>query len=137
MTRTREKEIEKLFRNYAVNKRLLNDRYSMPQAQAVQYDKIVIQTDKSTNPVEMSVINYIARREELLKKVSIVDEVLNWFRLEGHGRERFITLFLIEGNSWIKTERSCAVSRDTLARWRREAFEKTETVCKLRGYFQG
>lgn len=131
MTRTREKEIEKLFRNYAANKRLLNDRYSMPQAQAVQYDKIVIQTDKSTNPVEMSVINYIARREELFKKVFIVEEVIQYFWLEDYGRDRFIKVLLLQNSTWTKTEQACNISRETLSRWRRDVFEKAERVAEL------
>ena len=131
MTRTRETEIAKLFRNYASNKRLLNDRYSMPQAQALQYDKIVIQTDKSTNPVEMSVINYIARREELFKKVFIVEEVIQYFWLEDYGRDRFIHVLLLQNSTWTKTEQVCNISRDTLNRWRRDVFEKAERVAEL------
>ena len=134
MTKTREKEIESLFRNYAANKRLLNDRYSMPQSQAVQYDKICIQTDKSSNPVEISVINYIARREELFKKVFIVEEVIQYFWLEDFGRDRFITVLLLQNSTWTKTEQVCNISRDTLNRWRRDVFEKAERVAELIHY---
>ena len=137
MTKQRERDIVNLFRGYKANKKELASNYNIPVPSGVRYDKITVKTDNSVNGVEKMTVEYISRREELFKKVFIVDEVLNWFRLEGHGRERFITLFLIDGNSWVKTERSCAVSRDTLARWRREVFEKTETVCKWIGYFQG
>ena len=134
MTKTREKEIESLFRNYAANKRLLNDRYSMPQSQAVQYDKICIQTDKSSNPVEMSVINYIARREELFKKVFIVEEVIQYCWLEDFGRDRFIKVLLLENSTWTRTEQACNIRRDTLNRWRRDVFEKAERVAELIHY---
>jgi hypothetical protein len=134
MTKTREREIEGLFRSYAANKRLLNERYSIPQAQAVQYDKICIQTDKSSNPVEMSVINYIARREELFKKVFIVEEVIQYFWLEDYGRDRFIKVLLLENSTWTKTEQACNISRETMSRWRRDVFEKVERVAELIHY---
>lgn len=134
MTKTREREIEGLFRSYAANKRLLNERYSIPQAQAVQYDKICIQTDKSSNPVEMSVINYIARREELFKKVFIVEEVIQYFWLEDYGRDRFIKVLLLENSTWTKTEQTCNISRETMSRWRRDVFEKVERVAELIHY---
>ena len=135
MTKEREKAIEQLFRRYKANKRELAQDYNIPVPSAVAYDKVKVQGDNSRNVQLEQTVEYISKRDELFKKVFIVEEVINWFRLEGHGRETFIKSFLIDGNSWIKTEIGCALSRDTIARWRREVFEKSEMVAKWVNYF--
>ena len=130
MTKQVERELVNIFRAYKDNKKELANDYSIPVPSGVRYDKIVIKTDNSVNGVEKMTVDYIARREELFKKVYIVDEVLRWFQLEGHGRERFIKLFMIDRCSWTKAEMDCCVSRGTLSYWRREVLEKAEMVAK-------
>lgn len=135
MTKKREKEIERLFKQYKANKRLYNDRYAfMPDANAVAYDKISVVSDKSKNPVELSVIEYISRREELYKKIFIVEHTLWWFKMECFGRDNFINTLFFEQNTWTYTENECRISRDTLARWRRDVLEVAERVGKDIGY---
>ena len=135
MNKEREKAIEQLFRRYKTNKRELAQDYNIPTPSGIAYDKIKVQADNSRNAQYEQTVEYISKREELFKRVFIVEEVLNWFRLEGHGRERFIKTLLIDGRSWIKTEMDCGLSRDTIARWRREVFEKAEIVGKWVNYF--
>ena len=135
MTKQVERELVNIFRSYKENKKELTNDSSIPVPSGVRYDKIAVQTDKSVNGVEKMTVDYIARREDLLKKVYIVDEVLRWFQLEGHGRERFIKSFLIDGNSWTKSEVECCVSRGALSYWRREVLEKAETVAMWVNYF--
>lgn len=135
MTKKREKEIERLFKQYKSNKRLYNDRYAfMPDAKAVAYDKISIVSDKSINAVEMSIVEYASRREELYKKIYIVEHALWYFRMEDFGREKFIKTLWFEQNTWNFTEMECRISRDTLARWRRDVLEMAERVGKDIGY---
>lgn len=135
MTKQVERELVEIFRSYKDNKKELTNEYSIPVPSGVRYDKIAVKTDKSVNGVEKMTVDYIARREDLFKKVYIVDEVLRWFQLEGHGRERFIKSFLIDGNSWTKSEVECCVSRGALSYWRREVLEKAETVAMWVNYF--
>ena len=94
-----------------------------------------MQGDNSRNLPYEQTVEYISKREELFKKVFIVEEVLRWFDLEGHGRERFIRILLINSNSWVKTEMDCHISHGTLVMWRREVLEKAETVAKWVNFF--
>ena len=82
MTKQVERELVEIFRTYKDNKKELATDYNIPVPSGVRYDKIVIKTDNSVNGVEKITVDYIARREELFKKVYIVDEVLRWFQLE-------------------------------------------------------
>lgn len=131
-----EKVIDRIFRSYKSNVRTLKEDYSFPTISGVDFSRISVMTDKSKNIQEEKIINYADRKTKLFGEVYIVEEVLQWFTLEGHGRERFIKHFLIDNNSWVSTELHCGISRDTLARWRKEVFEKAETVGKWIGYFQ-
>ena len=135
MKREREKAIESLFRQYKANKKELQEDYNIPVPSGIDYSKIKVQQDLSRNGVYERTVEYISKREEIFKKVFIVEEVLNWFRLEGHGRERFIKVFFIDGCSWVKTEMECLVVRDTLARWRRDVLDKAEMVGKWINFF--
>jgi hypothetical protein len=124
-----------MFRAYRSNIRALKDDYNFPSVSAVDFSRIAIQTDKSRNVQEDKVINYADRKTKIFGEVFIVEETLQWFRLEGHGRERFIQHFLIENNGWVSTELHCCIARSTLAVWRKDVFEKAETVGKWIGYF--
>ena len=135
MTKQVERELVEIFRSYKDNKKELTNEYSIPVPSGVRYDKIAVKTDKSVNGVEKMTVDYIARREDLFKKVYIVDEVLRWFQLEGHGRERFIQIYCINGSGWVKTCSECCVSEGTLSHWRREMLEKAEMVAKWINYF--
>ena len=130
-----EKELIKVFRTYKQNKKELETDYNIPVPSGVAYDCISVKPDKSKNPVEKMTLEYISKREELFKKVFIVDEVLKWFQLEGHGRERFIKAFMIDGESWVKMETCFRMSHDTIGRWRRDVLEKAEAVAKWVNYF--
>ena len=100
MNKEREKLLSIVFHQYKLNKKELSQDYNIPTPSGIAYDKIRVKGDLSKNvPLEMTV-EYISKREELFKKVFIVEEVLNWFKLEGNGRERFIQLFFINGASW-------------------------------------
>lgn len=135
MARQREKVIASLFRQYKQNKKELAQDYNIPAPSGISYDKIKVTTDNSKNVIYETTVKYISERESLFKKVFIVEETLNWFKLEGHGRERFIKLLLIDGCSWVKTEMLCHISRTTLARWREEVLQKAETVAKWVNFF--
>ena len=130
MNREREKIISNMFRQYKANKKELVQDYNIPAPSGISYDKIKVKGDTSRNVPYEQTIDYISKREELFKKVFIVEEVLNWFKLEGHGRERVVRMFLIDGCSWVKTEMECHIGHDTLARWRREVLDKADTIAK-------
>ena len=106
----------------------MRDRYAIPVPSGIDYAKIVVKSDTTKNTQEDISVAYAARRELLFKQISIVEEVLRWFALEGHGRERFIKVFFIERALWVMAEMDCHVSRDTLSRWRRDVLEKAEIV---------
>lgn len=135
MNREREKIISSLFRQYKAHKKELAQDYNIPAPSGISYDKIKVKGDTSRNVPYEQTVEYISKREELFKKVVIVEEVLNWFKLEGHGRERFVRMFLIDGCSWIKTEMECHIGQGTLFRWRKEVFEKAEIVGQWISFF--
>ena len=134
MNREREKKLVALFRTYNRNKREYNNGYSEVLPRGVAYDKIKVKGDISKNSQEEMLVAYSAKREELAKKIYIVEEVLNWFKLEGHGRDRFIKLFMIDGCSWTKAEMDCHISNQTVLRWRREVLDKAEMVAGWLNY---
>ena len=135
MNRDREKAIVSLFKQYRANKRELSQDYNVPVPSGIAYDKIKVRGDLSKNVQLDMTVEYIAKRDELFTKVFIVEEVVNWFKLEGHGRERFIKVFLMDGCSWAKTERVCNIAESTLSLWRREVLEKAEIVAKWVDFF--
>lgn len=134
MKREREKQIKKWFREYNSNKTELRNDYNIPVPSGIAYDRISVKTDKSTNGVENMTVEYASKREDLYKRVYIVDEVLRWFRLEGHGRERFIKTHLIDGNSIRYTSNRCCADERSLYRWQAEVLEKADTVARWLNY---
>lgn len=131
----REKELLVMFKNYKANKKALKEDYGFPSVTAVDFSRISIQTDKSRNIQEDKIISYADEKTRLFAQVYIVDEVMRYFVLEGHGRERFVTSSLINGDSWTKTEMLCCVSRGTMSYWRRDVIEKAEMVADWLNYF--
>ena len=136
MTRERAKQIERLFREYEHNKKELAQDYNVPVPSGVCYDKICVQSDRFTNWTEEKYVKYAADREELCKKIFIVEETLFWFQLEGHGRERFIQKFFIDGETWVKSQMECCISEGTIVYWRRDVIEKAEAIGKIIGFFE-
>ena len=128
MTKERKKQLERLFRNYKRNKQVLKEKYGVPVPSGIAYDKIAVLADKSKNAQEESIVKYIVEREELYKRVFIVDEVLTYFRLEGHGREHFVEYLMIDGNSWVSTMMECHIVESTVSWWRKEILEKANMV---------
>lgn len=135
MTKERERKIESLFRNYKANVKALKDDYGFPSVSAIDFSRLAVQTDKSKNIQEDKIIDYTDRKTGLYAQVYIVEEVIRYFVLEGHGRERFVRIFFIDGCSWVKTEMECHVTRGALSWWRKEVFEKAETVAEWINYF--
>lgn len=133
MKKERRRELLRLFRDYKRNKRELDNNYNIPVPSGIAYDKVRITGDKTKNVSEFMTVEYISKREELLKKVYIVDEVLHWFELEGHGRDRFIIVRLLNGASMVESIYLCHASERTLWGWQRDVLEKAETVAGLFG----
>ena len=132
--REKKKRLKAIFRNYKANKKALRDDYDFPTVSAVDFSRISIQTDRSRNVQEDKIINYADKKTALYAQVYIVEEVLRWFQLEGHGRERFINIFMIDHCSWTKTEMECHISNQTILRWHREVLEKAEMVAEWVNY---
>lgn len=135
VTREREKEIIKIFRDYKKNKKELKENYGFPTISSVDFSRIAVQTDKSRNIQEDKIISYADKKTRLYAQVYIVDEVIRYFVLEGHGRERFVQVYYINGASWRYTVTECHVSDSTLSLWRRDMIEKANTVAEWLNYF--
>ena len=132
--RSQERQIRAIFRNYKANKKTLRDDYDFPTLSAVDFGRISIQTDKSRNVQEDKIINYADKKTKLYAEVYIVEETLMFFQLEGHGRERFVHHYFIEGHGWINTLHECCISDCTLSHWRRDVIEKAQMVAEWIGY---
>lgn len=126
MTREKRKKLKSIFRAYKANKKALREDYNFPSVSAVDFSRLAVQTDHSRNGEEEKTIEYIARKEYLFKQVYIVDEVCRWFEVEGHGRERFIKIYLIDGCSWQMAKLKCHVQDRALANWLSDILEKTD-----------
>jgi hypothetical protein len=134
--REKKKRLKDIFRNYKENKKALRDDYNFPSLSAVDFSRIAVQTDKSRNIQEDKIIDYADKKTALYAQVFIVEEVLRWFEVEGHGRERFIKVYVIDGSSWNKAMRECHISSPTtLASWLRDALEKADWYAKWLRYY--
>ena len=134
MKKERRRELLRLFRDYKRNKRELDNNYNIPVPSGIAYDKVRVTGDKTKNVTEIMTLEYISKRDDLFKRVHIVEEVLRWFELEGHGRDRFITVRMMSGVSFTQSEYICHASIRTMLRWQDEILDKTETVCGWWGY---
>ena len=124
------KEVRGIFERYYENKKTLREDYDFPHLSAVDFGRIAVQTDKSRNVQEDKIINYADRKTRLVAEVFIVDEVLMYFQMEGHGRERFVHHYFIDGNGWVNTLHKCCISDCTLSHWRRDVIEKAQMVAE-------
>ena len=136
MTKSRESWISGIFRRYNDTLKELLEDYNFPSVGATDYSKLVVQSTKG-NTQEDKIINYADRRTVLYAEKFIVEETLQYFHLEGHGRDRFVRFFFIDGNGWIATQRECCICERTLAYWRRDVLEKAEILGQDIGYFKG
>lgn len=136
MRKAREKLITQIFSRYRQNEKELLEDLNFPSLGATDYSKISVQSTKG-NTQEDKIINYADRRTVLFAEKFIVEETLQYFHLEGHGRDRFVRFFFIDGNGWIATQIECNICERTLAYWRRDVLEKAEILGRDIGYFKG
>ena len=128
------KEVRGIFERYYENKKTLREDYDFPHLSAVDFGRIAVQTDKSRNVQEDKIINYADRKTRLFAEVFIVDEVLMYFQMEGHGRERFVQHYCIDKNGQVNTMHKCAISERTLHYWYDDVVEKAQMVAEWIGY---
>ena len=136
MKKSREKWICQIFKRYKANQKEWMDDVNFPTVGATDYSRISVQSTKG-NTQEDKIINYADRRTVVRAEIFIVEETLQYFHLEGHGRERFVRHHFIDDNSWICTQMECNISRCTLSYWRRDVLEKAEILGRDIGYFKG
>lgn len=136
MKKSREKWICQIFKRYKANIEELMEDLNFPSVGATDYSRVVVQSTKG-NTQEDKIINYADRRTVLFAEKFIVEETLQYFHLEGHGRDRFVRFFFIDGNGWIATQIECNICERTLAYWRRDVLEKAEILGQDIGYFKG
>lgn len=130
MTRTMEKKLIAIFKNYNANQKALKENSDFPHISAVDFGRISVQSDKSRNVQEEKIASFMDKKANLMAQVWLVDEVLRWFTLEGHGRERFVKMYFIDGASWIKVQMQCNISNGSMGYWRTDVLEKAEMVAK-------
>lgn len=130
----RERQIKRIFSRYYANKRELRENYNFPTLTATDFSRIAVQSDKSKNVQEDKIINYADQKTKLYAEVFIVEETLMYFQLEGHGRDKFVEHYFIEGNGWINTLHKCCISDCTLSYWRRDVIEKAQMIADWIGY---
>ena len=128
------KAVKDIFSRFYENKKTLREDFDFPTLSAVDFGRISVQTDKSRNVQEDKIINYADKKTKLYAEVFIVEEVLMYFQMEGHGRERFVQHYFIDGNGWVNTMHKCAISEGTFSYWRRDVIEKAQMVAEWIGY---
>ena len=127
--------IQKAFREYKNNQKALAN-YPFPYVRAVDYSQPRITPDKTKNVSEQMVLSMIDKKSDLERLVRLVNETLEWFEVEGFGRERYIKLRLIDGRSeWVTCDK-IGIAERTGRRWKRDIFEKAEYFGEKLGVFQ-
>ena len=127
--------VRKAFKSYKDNKKELADA-PFSYVCGVDYTKPRITGDRTQNNAERMVLLAIDRKHDLELLVQLVDQTVRWFALEGYGRERYIKIRLIDGQSEIAACERIGISERTGRRWKRDVFEKAEVIGENLGVFQ-
>lgn len=128
------KAVKDIFSRFYENKKTLREDFDFPHLSAVDFGRISVQTDKSRNVQEDKIINYADKKTKLYAEVFIVEEVLMYFQMEGHGRERFVQHYFIDGNGRRNTCFKCNISDRTIGYWKDDVVEKARMVAEWIGY---
>ena len=126
--------IQRAFMDYGKNKKAL-ENYPYPYTGGVDYTKPRVKGDNTKNGAEQMVLSVIEKKLDLERFIELVDKTIDWFKLEGYGRERYIQKKLIRGETAISACMEIGIDERTGRRWKRDIFEKAEIIAEDLGIF--
>lgn len=126
--------IDKAFKGYRRNLAALRS-YPYPYVSGVDYSKPRVTGDGYKNGQEQMVMSAIDKKEDLEKQVRLVEEVVRWFEIEGHGRERYIYFRYTRGYGHLRACEETGVSERMGLYWKRDIFGKAEIIGERLGLF--
>lgn len=126
--------IDKAFNDYKKNLEALKN-YPYPCVSGVDYTKQKVSGDGYKNTQEQMIISCIDKKEDLEKKVKLVEEVYRYLEIEGFGRERYIKYLYFEEFTNIRSCYEIGIDERTGKRWKRDIFEKAEIIGEKIGLF--
>lgn len=127
--------INKAFKGYKKNLAALKN-YPYPYPSGVDYTKPRVTGDGYTNGQAQMVMSCIEKKEELEKQVRLVEEVLRYLEIEGFGRERYIKYRYFRGYGHLRACEEVGICERTGKYWKRDIFEKSETIGIRIGLFE-
>lgn len=127
--------IQRAFRDYNKNKKALAN-YPYPYTSGIDYTKPRVKGDNTKNGAEQMVLSVIDKKLDLERFVALVDKTVEWFALEGYGREQYIQKRLIRGESETIACMDIGIDERTGRRWKIDIFEKAETIAIQLGVFE-
>lgn len=126
--------IDKAFKGYKRNLAALKS-YPYPYVSGVDYSKPRVTGDGYRNGQEQMVMSAIDKKEELEKQVRLVEEVVRWLEIEGHGRERYIYFRYTRGYGHLRACEETGVSERMGRYWKNDIFGKAEIIGERLGIF--
>jgi hypothetical protein len=128
MEKDKMRKIKRIFSSYKTN--LLRLRQLIPPSiQGVAYDKVVVQTTKSNNANEQSIIVYLIQKEELEREIELVNKVYEYFADERDEElAHLIDVRFRQGKKHWQSANACYISDRQGIRWLERAYEKAEDI---------
>ena len=127
--------VRKAFQNYKQNKKKLAG-VDFSVLSGIDYTKPRITADKTKNGQEDKLISTLDKQMELFKLVRLVEETLQWFAIEGFGKEKYIRLRMIDGLSETLACLQIGIAERTGRNWKRDVYEKAMVIGENIGVFQ-
>ena len=128
MTEERLQEIRKIFERYNKNKSEYR-QLVVPTISGVSYDKIAVVTDKSKNPTEQMIINYLIDKERITREIELVDKTYDFFADERNIEfaKLIDSRFRLGKHHW-QAVNDCYISDRQGLRWLDRVYEKAEEI---------
>ena len=130
--------IRSAFKDYAVNKRRLN-QVAMPGTGGVDYTRPSV-VSGGGNGTESAVLKYIEDKGDLDRKCEIVRRTMEYYAIEdkrhgGKGKREYIYQRWIRKRSCYVAAMKCNVTDRTTRFWREEIYMTAEIIAEQYGLF--
>ena len=126
--------IDKAFKGYKRNIAALKN-YPYPYVSGIDYTKPRVTGDPYKNGAAQMVMSAIEKKEELEKRVRLVEDLIKWLEIEGFGRERYVKFRYFRGYGHLRACEEIGISERTGRYWKRDIYNKAELIGETLGIF--